>query len=158
MGSPRPPRPSAQRARLAGARSAVNRPGAGAPASVTDEQLSEDQVVAATSSRLCMGLATASALAGPPDAVLPADLLPLVVGPPRVADGDLVDAQPHLGDLGGQLGLDAEPAFLDNDRLDDLRAEGLVADLDVGEVEVVEHVRHQGETAVHHHVPKIQNP
>src|ERR1022692_3761623 len=146
MGSPRPPRPSAQRARLAGARSAVNRPGAGAPASVTDEQLSEDQVVAATSSRLCMGLATASALAGPPDAVLddrvdganpvlPADLLPLVVGPPRVADGDLVDAQPHLGDLGGQLGLDAEPALLDVDRLDDLGAEGLVADLDVGEVE-----------------------
>src|SRR5262252_4527241 len=71
-------------------------------------------------------------------AVLPADLLPLLVRSPAVADGNLVDPQLHLGDLGGQLGLDAEAVLLDDQRLRDLGAERLVADLDVGEVEVVE--------------------
>src|SRR5262249_5491747 len=89
-------------------------------------------------------------------AVLPADLLPLFVGPAAVADRTLVDAQLHLGHLGGQLGLDAEAVLLDDDRLGDLAREGLVADLDVGEVEVVEHVRQQRQPAVDDHVPEIE--
>src|SRR4029077_2966418 len=47
-------------------------------------------------------------------AVLPTDLLPFFVGAAAVADRHLVDAESHLGDLGGQLGLDAEAVLLDD--------------------------------------------
>ena len=41
-------------------------------------------------------------------------------------------------------------------RLDDLGAEGLVAGLHVGEVEVVEHVRHERQAPVHERVPEVE--
>ena len=55
-------------------------------------------------------------------------------------------------------GLEAEAILLDLDRLDDLAAEGLVARLHVGEVEVGEHVRQQRQEPVAERVPEVQDP
>src|SRR5215213_1545914 len=48
-------------------------------------------------------------------AVLPRDLLPLLVAPPVVGDTDLVNSQPRaeLGDLRGHFRLEAEAVALD---------------------------------------------
>ena len=54
-------------------------------------------------------------------AVLPADLLPLLVGAPRVADRDLEDARLALRELDGQLGLEPEVVRDDRDRLEQRR-------------------------------------
>src|SRR5262249_61078722 len=62
-------------------------------------------------------------------AVLPADLLPLLVGAPVIADGHLEDAGTGARHLGGDLRLEAEAILLDLQRLDELAAEGLVAGL-----------------------------
>ena len=62
-------------------------------------------------------------------------------------------ATPNGGML---LGLDAEPVLLDGDRLDDVRPERLVAGLHVRHVEVVDHVRQQGQRVVEHLVPEEQ--
>src|SRR4051794_519681 len=57
------------------------------------------------------------------DAVLPPDLLAFVVGSAAVGDTDLEQAPVAGGDLGGDLGLDAEAALLEGEALEDLLAE-----------------------------------
>src|SRR6476469_8598473 len=61
------------------------------------------------------------------EGVLQADLLPLLVGPPGVADRDLVNAPGRAapGDLGRHLRLEAEPVGAQLHPLDHLAAEQL---------------------------------
>ena len=91
-------------------------------------------------------------------AVAPSDLLALGVGSTGVRDADLVDAESLAGQLGRDLGLEAEPILLDLDRLDDLAPEHLVARLHVGQVQVGEHVRQQRQALVADRVPEVQHP
>src|SRR5258706_917879 len=88
--------------------------------------------------------------------VAPADLLALGIGAPVVRDADLVDAHAQLGDLRGDLGLEAETVLLDRDRLDHLAPEGLVAGLHVGKVQVGEHGVKKREHAVADAVPEVE--
>ena len=92
-----------------------------------------------------------------PHAVAPADLLALGVGAAVVADAHLVDPAAGPGHLGGDLGLEAEAVLLDVDRLDHLAAEGLVAGLHVGQVQVGEHVRQHVQEAVADGVPEVEH-
>src|SRR5687767_14670612 len=62
-------------------------------------------------------------------AVLPVDLLALLVGPAVVRDADFVDDASHFGHLGGNFGLEAEALLLNGDGLDDAALERLVAGL-----------------------------
>src|SRR5687768_17323932 len=79
------------------------------------------------------------------EAVLDADLLALFVTSAAVGDADLVDPQPAVGDLGGDLRLEAESILLQLDALDHLPPEQLEAGLHVGEVEVGEGVAQRRE-------------
>ncbi len=74
-----------------------------------------------------------------------------------VGDGDFIDADTATGDLGGNLGFEAEAVFLDGDALDDLASKSFVAGLHVREVEVGEHVGEKGEEAVADRVPEIED-
>src|SRR5689334_9374155 len=80
-----------------------------------------------------------------PHAILPANLLALFVGAPVVADGHLEDAPAAARHLGGDLRLETEAVLFHGDGADDLGAEGLVAGLHVGEVQVARHVAQRGE-------------
>src|SRR5215471_20957127 len=80
--------------------------------------------------------------------VLPDDLLPLRVGPAVIGDPDLVDRTAHPGDLGSDLGFEAEALFLDVDALNDIALEYLVAGLDVGEIQIRQHVGEQSQKTV----------
>ena len=82
------------------------------------------------------------------EAVLQADLLPLLVGPPRVADWDLEDPRLALRELDRQLGLEPEVVRDDRDRLEEVGADGLVAGLHVREVHVGHEVREEREEPV----------
>src|SRR4051812_31463784 len=89
------------------------------------------------------------------EAVLPRDLLPLVVGAPVVADRQLVDPEAATADLGGQLRLDAEVGLAQRlGRAQHLERESLVARLPVRQRRVVEDVREQREEAVAGLVPE----
>ena len=90
------------------------------------------------------------------EAVAPRDLLALGVRAAVVGDRHLVeaDAGPEPQHLGGELRLDPEVV---GDRVqvaDEVAAEGLVADLHVGDRRVVEHVGQQREEAVAGVVPE----
>ena len=63
------------------------------------------------------------------------------VGAAVVGDGDFVDACAGAGDLGDDLGLDAEAVFFEGDGLDQFAFENFVAGFHVGEVEIGRHVR-----------------
>ena len=91
------------------------------------------------------------------DAVRPADLLAFPVRPAGVGDRHLVDARVHLRQLRGELRLHAESARPDRDALDDVRAEDLVAGLHVGEVQVRDHVREEGQELVRDVMPEIED-
>src|SRR4051812_19070583 len=73
-------------------------------------------------------------------AILPSDLLALAVRAAAIGDPDLVHASLRVGDLGGDLRLEAEPILFKLDRLDELAAKRLVARLHIGQVEVRERV------------------
>src|ERR1700678_2497727 len=92
-----------------------------------------------------------------PHAVLPVDLLALLVGAAVVRNADLVDTAARVRNIGGDFRLEAEAALFDGDRLDDLPPEHLVAGLHVGQVQVGEHVREQREQAVADAVPEIEH-
>src|SRR5687768_5757434 len=83
-------------------------------------------------------------------AVLPRDLLSLLVAAAVVGDADFedTDAGADLGDLGGHFGLEAEAVAREGDLVEDRLAEDLVADLHVGQVQVREHVAQRREHAV----------
>ena len=91
------------------------------------------------------------------DAVLPADVLALCVAAAVVADGHLVDARVPLGQPRGELGLDAEAVALEGDLLEDVGADGLVAGLHVGQVDVVQRVGDEGQELVGQAVPEEQH-
>ena len=87
------------------------------------------------------------------DAVAPADLLALLVGPARVADRDLEDPRLALRELDRELGLEAEVVRDDWDRLEQGGADGLVAGLHVRQVHVRDQVRQEREEPVADLVP-----
>lgn len=75
-----------------------------------------------------------------------------------VGDGDFVDADALLGELGGDLRLEAKAVFLDWDGLNNFPPHGLVAGLHISEIQVGEHVGHEREEAIAHGVPKVEHP
>ena len=82
-------------------------------------------------------------------AVLPADLLPFLVGAAVVADRHLVDpGSRRAATLAVISGSNPKRSSSMRDALDDLAAEGLVAGLHVGEVQVGDHVGERGEPPV----------
>ena len=91
------------------------------------------------------------------DAVFPADFFAFGVGAAVVGNGDFVDAGAGAGDLGDDLGFEAEALFRDGDGLDQLAFENFVAGLHVREVEIRCHVRQEGEELVAEGVPEIQH-
>lgn len=91
------------------------------------------------------------------DAVSPADLFAFFVGAAVVGDGNLINGDFEFGDLGGDFGFEAEAVFLDGDFLQYLAAEHFVTGLHVGEVQVGEHVGHEGEKLVPHGVPEVEH-
>jgi len=91
------------------------------------------------------------------DAVFPIDLFAFGVGAAVVGDGDFVNADAFFGELGCDLGLEAEAVFLDGDGLQNFPAHGFVAGLHIREVQVGEHVGHEREELVPQGVPKIQH-
>ena len=74
------------------------------------------------------------------DAVLPTDLLALLVGSAVVADGHFIDAELALGRFHDDLGLEAEALGADRDALEQVGSKYLVARLHVREVQITEHV------------------
>src|SRR5436190_20666530 len=90
------------------------------------------------------------------EAVLVADLLSLFIGPAMVGDADLVDSRAAPGQLGGDFRLEAEPVFLDLDRLDELAAECLIAGFHVREIQVGEHVGKKRQESVPDAVPEVE--
>src|SRR6516164_4502147 len=91
------------------------------------------------------------------DPVLQADLFAFFIRAARIADWDLVDAQVFLGDLRGELRLEAEAVRLQDNAVEDFPAENLVARFHVGKVQVGEQVGSHGEQLVADHVPKVQD-
>jgi hypothetical protein len=91
------------------------------------------------------------------NAVFPIDLLTLRVCAPVVGDRDLVNPDALFGELGGDFGLEAKAIFLDRDGLNDFPPNGFVAGLHIRKVQVGKHVRHEGEEAVAHGVPEVEN-
>ena len=79
------------------------------------------------------------------------------VGASVVGDGDFVDASAGAGDLGDDLGFEAEALFLEGYGLDEFAFENFVAGLHVGEVEIGRHVRQESEELVAEGVPEIQH-
>ena len=69
-------------------------------------------------------------------AVFPADFFPFLIGAAAIANAYFVNAQLSTGNFYRDLRLEAEPVFFDRDRLDNFAAEGFVARLHVGEVDV----------------------
>ena len=92
------------------------------------------------------------------EAVAPADLLPLLVGAPRVADGHLEDARPALGQLDGQLRLEPEVVGDQGDGAEQRGADRLVAGLHVGKVHVGHQVGEEREQPVAQLVAEEQGP
>jgi hypothetical protein len=91
------------------------------------------------------------------DAVSPADFFAFFVGAAVVGNGNFVDGDLELGDLGGDFRLEAEAVFLDGDFFEDVALEDLVAGLHISEVQVGEHVGHEGEELVAHGVPEVEH-
>src|SRR5688572_1158221 len=82
------------------------------------------------------------------DAVLPADLLPLIVAATVVGDRHFVDAVAALEDLGGHLRLDPEAVGAQVEAVQHLAAHHLVAGLHVRQHRVVKDVGEQGQQPV----------
>ena len=92
------------------------------------------------------------------DAVGPPDLLAFPVAASRVGDRHLVDARAHPGQLGGQLGLDAEAVRPDHDAPGEVGPHRLVARLHVRQVQVGDGVGDQGQELVRDVVPEEEHP
>ena len=92
------------------------------------------------------------------DAILPTDLLALLVGSTSVRDSYLIDAGPQPGDLRSDLRLEPESIFFNHNLLNEVAAEEFVAYLHVSEIEVREHVGEERQELVPHGVPEIQDP
>ena len=91
------------------------------------------------------------------DAVFPIDLLTLGVGASVVRNGDFVDTDALLGELGGDLRLESKAIFLDRDGLNDFPPHSLVAGLHIRKIQVGEYVGHEREEAIAHGVPKVEH-
>jgi hypothetical protein len=72
--------------------------------------------------------------------ILPIDLLSLMISAAVIGDADLINAAPHLRDLCGDFRLKTEPILLNQNALDDLSPERLVAGLHICEIYVCEHI------------------
>src|SRR3954449_5888721 len=82
--------------------------------------------------------------------VAPGDLLALVELATGVRDRGLVDADPALQDLRGDLRLDVEAVAAQPEVEEQLAVDQLVTRLHVGERRVVEHVGNERQEAVTH--------
>jgi hypothetical protein len=79
---------------------------------------------------------------------------PLFIGAAMVRDGDFVEAATFLGELDGDLRLEAEAIGFEVNAFDGLRAKDLVANLHVREVEVGKHIRNQSKSQIPHVMPE----
>jgi len=91
------------------------------------------------------------------DAVFPIDFLALGVGAPVVGDGDFVDADAFLGELGSDLRLESEAIFLDWDGLQNFPPHGFIAGFHIRKIYVSKHVGHEREEAIAHGVPEVEH-
>ena len=91
------------------------------------------------------------------EAVLPADLLAFPIVAAVVGNGDLVYPKAEAGDLGGDLGLDAEAVRAQPHALHHLARHHFVAGLHVGKVQVGDEVREQREEAVGELMPEAEH-
>ncbi len=92
------------------------------------------------------------------EGIFQADFLAFLVGAAVVADGGFVDLGLTLGELDGNFGFESEAVRPDGDALQQRSAEGLVAGLHVGKVQVGDHVAHGGEHPVGQRVPVVEHP
>ena len=92
------------------------------------------------------------------DPVAPVDLLALLVGTTGVADGNLEDASPALGQLDGQLGLEPEVVRHQRDRAQQVGANRFVASLHVGQIQVGHAIGEKGHQPIADLVMKEQRP
>src|SRR5262245_42763804 len=91
-------------------------------------------------------------------AVLPVDLLALSVVAAVVGDRDLVDPPPAAGHLHGELRLEPEPVRPEDEAVEHLPPEDLVAGLHVGQVDVRQHVAQEGQKPVAGIMPEKVHP
>src|SRR5262249_7143607 len=93
-----------------------------------------------------------------PKTVFPVDFLAFLIGAAVVGDAHFVDAQAgHAGYFGGDFGLEAEAVFLQGDTLDDIGSGEPFTRFHVGQVQVVEHVRQEGQKLVPDRVPEKED-
>ena len=62
------------------------------------------------------------------------------------------------GQLGGDLRFKSESVLLDFYLLDDLTTKGLKTGFHIGKVQIRAHIGEEGEKAIAHAVPKVENP
>jgi len=74
-----------------------------------------------------------------------------------VRDGDFVDADATLGELGGDLRFETETIFFDRDGLKDFPTHSFVACLHIREIQISEHIGHEREEAIAHGVPEVEH-
>lgn len=89
------------------------------------------------------------------DSVFQADFLAFFVCPAVVADGDFEDFGLALGEFDGDFGLETEAIGADGDGLQQRGAEGLVAGLHIGQVEISDDVAHSRQRPVGDGVPVV---
>ena len=91
------------------------------------------------------------------DTVSPVDVLTLGIGSAVVADRHLIDSCAPLGKAGGDLRLESESIAGQSKTLENISSHRLVTSLHVGEIEIVDHVRQQGENPVAQGMPEEKN-
>src|SRR5438105_6055583 len=90
-------------------------------------------------------------------AVAPRDLFPLRIRPTAVRDRHLPDARARLRQARGDLYFKSETVGRERQTLDQIRPDQLVASLQVGQVQVREHVRQEREHAIADVVPEVED-
>jgi len=86
-----------------------------------------------------------------------ADLLPFPRGPPRIADGNLVNPCPPLRQAGGQFRLEIKRIALQLQLLQHIGTDHFEAGLHVRQVHIVEHVRGYREHGIDQTMPEVQH-
>src|SRR6266849_1425775 len=90
--------------------------------------------------------------------VTPRNLFPFQVSSARVGNRNFEDPRICMRELGGYLGLKAEPLGLQRQRPGQLSSHGFIAALHVSEVQIAEHVAERGKEPVSHRVPVVEDP
>ena len=75
-----------------------------------------------------------------------------------IIDGRFVDPHAAFGQFDGQFRLQSEAIAANGDALQQRSAEGFVAGLHVGQIQVRNDIAHQGQNVVGHGVPEVEHP